>query len=96
MGINGEFFLKFFEPFFGGLVAFFKAIGAAIVKIFNIATYFDIIKEYKAKGSSTIIIILAVLSLIILFAVIALLIFLLVRRIIKWRHNVSHHEKMVE
>ena len=96
MGINGEFFLKFLEPFFGGLVAFFKAIGAAIVKIFNIATYFDIIKEYKAKGSSTIIIILAVLSLIILFAVIALLIFLLVRRIIKWRHNVSHHEKMVE
>ena len=53
MGINGEFFLKFLEPFFGGLVAFFKAIGAAIVKIFNIATYFDIIKEYKAKGSST-------------------------------------------
>lgn len=49
MGINGEFFLKFLEPFFGGLVAFFKAIGAAIVKIFNIATYFDIIKEYKAK-----------------------------------------------
>lgn len=96
MGINGEFFLKFLEPFFGGLVAFFKAIGAAIVKIFNIATYFDIIKEYKAKGSSTIIIILAVLSLIILFAVIALLIFLLVRRIIKWRHNVAHHEKMVE
>ena len=96
MGINGEFFLKFLEPFFGGLVAFFKAIGAAIVKIFNIATYFDIIKEYKAKGSSTIIIILAVLSLIILFAVIALLLFLLVRRIIKWRHNVAHHEKMVE
>ncbi|UKI29052.1 MAG: hypothetical protein L6V78_01490 [Clostridium sp.] len=32
MGINGEFFLKFLEPFFGGLVAFFKAIGAAIVK----------------------------------------------------------------
>ena len=96
MGINGEFFLKFLEPFFGGLVAFFKAIGAAIVKIFNIATYFDIIKEYQEKGTSTIIVILAVLALIVLFAVIALLIFLLVRRIIKWRHNVSHHEKMVE
>ena len=96
MGINGEFFLKFLEPFFGGLVAFFKAIGAAIVKIFNIATYFDTIKEYQEKGASVVIVILAVLALIVLFAVIALLIFLLVRRIIKWRHNVSHHEKMVE
>ena len=36
MGINGEFFLKFLEPFFGGLVAFFKAIGADKEKILEV------------------------------------------------------------
>ena len=96
MGINSEFFLKFMEPFFGGLSALFKAIGSAFVKIFNIASYFDIIKEYKAKGSSTFMIIIAVIALVLLFAIVVFLIYLLVRRIIKWRANVSHHEKMVE
>ena len=37
MNVNSEFFLEFMKPLLGGVWDFIKAIGNAIVKIFNLA-----------------------------------------------------------
>jgi hypothetical protein len=86
------------EPFFGGLWDFIKAVGKALLEIFNILNYFDIIKEYKSKlsGGGIFIIIGAIICLILLFGILVFIIYRLIRRTIKYRHNVAHQEAMVD
>lgn len=95
MNAYSEFFLKFMEPFFSGLAEMFKAIGLSLFKMFNILNYYDIIKEYKGK-SNVFIVIISVICLLLLFSILIYLIFRIIKRFIKYRHNVSHQEALVE
>ena len=98
MSIYSEFFLKFMEPFFGGLWDLIKALGNAIVKIFNVINYYDIIKNYKGQmsGGGVFLIIVAIICLVLLFAILFFLIYRGIRRFVKYRHNVSHQQSLVD
>ncbi len=98
MNVNSEFFLEFMKPLLGGVWDFIKAIGNALVKIFNLANYFDIVNKYNSegKGVSVFVVILAVLCLIILFGLLAFLIYRMVKRFIKYRHSLAHQEALVD
>ena len=50
MNVNSEFFLEFMKPLLGGVWDFIKAIGNALVRIFNLANYFDIVNKYNSEG----------------------------------------------
>lgn len=94
MTSNGDFFLEFMEPLIGGMLDLIKGIGASLAKIFNIANYIDIINNNK--GVSGFVVFISVISLLLLFGLICFLIYRIVRRIIRFRHNVSHQESLVE
>jgi hypothetical protein len=86
------------EPFFGGLWDLIKAIGNAIVRIFNIINYYDIISNYKSKmsGGGVVLIIVAIICLLLLFAILAFLIYRAVKRLVKYRHNVAHQQALID
>lgn len=94
MTSNGDFFLEFMEPLVGGMLDLIKGIGASLAKIFNIANYIDIINNNK--GVSGFVVFISVVCLLLLFGLICFLIYRIVRRIIRFRHNVSHQESLVE
>ena len=94
MTSNGDFFLEFMEPLVGGMLDLIKGIGASLAKIFNIANYIDIINNNK--GVSGFVVFISVICLLLLFGLICFLIYRIVRRIIRFRHNVSHQESLVE
>ena len=94
MTSNGDFFLEFMEPLVGGMLDLIKGIGVSLAKIFNIANYIDIINNNK--GVSGFVVFISVICLLLLFGLICFLIYRIVRRIIRFRHNVSHQESLVE
>ena len=94
MTSNGDFFLEFMEPLVGGMLDLIKGIGISLAKIFNIANYIDIINNNK--GVSGFVVFISVICLLLLFGLICFLIYRIVRRIIRFRHNVSHQESLVE
>ena len=98
MNVNSEFFLEFMKPLLGGVWDFIKAIGNALVRIFNLANYFDIVNKYNSEGRgvSVFVVILAVLCLIILFGLLAFLIYRMVKRFIRYRHSLAHQEALVD
>lgn len=98
MSISGEFFLKFMEPFFGGLWDLLKAFGSAVLQIFNVINYYDIVKEYKSQlsGGGVFLIIVAVVCLLLLFAILVFLIYRIIRRFVKYRHNVAHQQALID
>ena len=79
---NSDFFLEFMEPLIGGIWDLFKGIGNALIRIFNIANYIDIINKYN--GVSPFIIIISILSLLVLFGIIGFLLYRLIKRLIKF------------
>lgn len=91
---NSDFFLEFMEPLIGGIWDLIKGIGNALIRIFNIANYIDIINNHS--GVSPLIVAVSIISLLILFGLIAFLIYRLVRRLIRFRHNVHHQETLVD
>ena len=91
---NSDFFLEFMEPLIGGIWDLIKGIGNALIRIFNIANYIDIINNHS--GVSPLIVIISIISLLILFGLIAFLLYRLVRRLIRFRHNVHHQETLVD
>jgi len=95
---GGNFFLEFMEPLVGGIWDILKGIGNGILRIFNIVNYFEVINKYKDSlgGSGVIVIILAILALLALFGLIVFLTYRVVRRMVRYRHNVSHQEALVE
>lgn len=91
---NSDFFLEFMEPLIGGILDLFKGIGNAIIRIFNIANYIDIINNHS--GVSAFIVVISVISLILLFGLIGFLVYRLVRRLMRFKHNVHHQESLVD
>ena len=91
---NSDFFLEFMEPLIGGIWDLIKGIGNALIRIFNIANYIDIINNHS--GVSPLIVAVSIISLLILFGLIAFLIYRLIRRLIRFRHNVHHQETLVD
>ena len=94
VGTNSDFFLEFMEPLIGGIWDLIKGIGNALIRIFNIANYIDIINNHS--GVSPLIVAVSIISLLILFGLIGFLIYRLVRRLIRFRHNVHHQETLVD
>ena len=91
---NSDFFLEFMEPLIGGIWDLIKGIGNALIRIFNIANYIDIINNHS--GVSPLIVAISIISLLILFGLIGFLIYRLTRRLIRFRHNVHHQETLVD
>ncbi len=93
-----EFFLKFMEPFFNGIVNLFKEIGLSLFQIFNVLNYIDVIKEYSKEllGAGVIMIILASLALLLLFGLFFYLIYRIITGFIKYRHRASHQQALVD
>ena len=91
---NSDFFLEFMEPLIGGIWDLIKGIGNALIRIFNIANYIDIINNHS--GVSPLIVAISIISLLILFGLIGFLIYSLIRRLIRFRHNVHHQETLVD
>ncbi len=98
MSIYGEFFLKFMEPFFGGVISLFVELGKSIFKIFNILTYIDIIKEYinELSGIGIAMVVIAVLCLLLLFGLFFFFIYKLITNFVKYRYRMKHQESLVE
>ena len=69
---NSDFFLEFMEPLIGGIWDLIKGIGNALIRIFNIANYIDIINNHS--GVSPLIVAISIISLLILFGLIGFLI----------------------
>ena len=91
---NSDFFLEFMEPLIGGIWDLIKGIGNALIRIFNIANYIDIINNHS--GVSPLIVAISIISLLILFGLIGFLIYRLIRRLIRFRHNIHHQETLVD
>ncbi|MDD2505149.1 MAG: hypothetical protein PHF21_02615 [Bacilli bacterium] len=93
-----EFFLKFMEPFFNGIISLFKQIGLSLFQIFNILNYIDVIKDYSKElsGAGVIMIILASVALLILFGLFFYLIYRVITGFIKYRHRVSHQQAIID
>ncbi len=98
MSIYGEFFIDFMKPFFQGFLSIFEALFKGLFEMFNILGYVDIVKEYYSQmgGSGTIIVILSSICLIIIFGVIILLIVLGIKRLVKYRKNLTKQEALVD
>ena len=60
---NSDFFLEFMEPLIGGIWDLIKGIGNALIRIFNIANYIDIINNHS--GVSPLIVAISIISLLI-------------------------------
>ena len=95
---SGDFFLEFMEPIVGGVWEIIKTIGLKIIGMFNIVNYVEIINKYKGQmgAGGTFMVILAVIALLALFALLAFIIYRIVRRFVRYRHNVAHQEALVD
>ncbi len=98
MNNYGDFFLDFMEPLVGGIWDLIKNIGLAIFKIFNVLNYTDVIKEYKEElaGGGAFMIALAVIIVLLVFALVIFLVYRVIKRFIKYRHNVAHQEALID
>ena len=98
MNVYGEFFLKFMEPFFGGLISLFKELGKSIFKIFNVLTYIDIIKEYisELSGVGLVMVVLATVCLLLLFGLFFFFLYKVITNFVKYRQRMKHQESLVD
>jgi len=98
MNAYGEFFLKFMEPFFGGLINLVKELGSTLFQIFNILNYVDVIREYisELSGAGIVIIILAALCLLLIFGLFFFFIYKMISKYIRYRHKVRHQDSLVD
>ena len=93
-----DFFLKFMEPFFEGIINLFKAIGLSLFQIFNILNYVDVVKKYSKElsGAGIFMIVLASACLLLLFGLFFYFIYKIVTSFIKYRHRVGHQQALVD
>ncbi len=98
MSVYGEFFTKFMEPFFEGLLNIFKGIGQGIGQMFNVVNYVTVISDYKSDltGLGMVIMILSIILLLALFFIILFLIYRAIRTYIRYRRNVKKEDRLVE
>ena len=98
MSVYGEFFTKFMEPFFEGLLNIFKGIGQGIGQMFNFVNYIIVINDYKSDltGVGMVIMILSIILLLALFAVIIFLVYKAIRTYVRYRRNVKKEDQLIE
>ncbi|HIS12286.1 MAG TPA: hypothetical protein IAB40_04155 [Candidatus Onthocola stercoravium] len=98
MSVYGEFFTKFMEPFFEGLLEIVKGIGRGLGQMFNVVNYVTVVNDYKSDltGVGTVIMILSIILLLALFAVIIFLIYRAVRTYVRYRRNVKKEDRLIE
>ena len=98
MSIYGEFFTKFMEPLFEGLVKIFKGIGEGLFQMFNIVNYITVVGDYKndLTGMGLLIMILSIVFLIVIFGLIILLIYKSIKTYIRYRRNVKKEDMLIE
>ncbi len=94
----GEFFVEFMKPFFKTLVDILEYIIMGILKMFNVVTYIQVIKDYSKwfKGASWILVIFTILCLIAIVGLIVWGIYYLIKRRIKYRRNLHKQESLLE
>ena len=93
-----DFFLEFLSPIFKGFINVLEAILDWIVDSFNIVKYIEIIKNYSTdmNGGSWILVILTILVLLAIYAAIIFFIIKGVKKLIRYRKNVSNQETLME
>ena len=98
MSVYGEFFTKFMEPFFEGLLEIVKGIGRGLGQMFNVVNYVTVVNDYKSDltGVGMVIMILSIILLLALFAVIIFLIYRAVRTYVRYRRNVKKEDRLIE
>ncbi|MBD8924277.1 hypothetical protein EGR52_12965 [bacterium] len=98
MSIYGEFFTKFMEPLFEGIVKIFKGIGEGLFQMFNIVNYITVVGDYKndLTGMGLLIMILSIVFLIVIFGLIILLIYKSIKTYIRYRRNVKKEDMLIE
>ncbi len=98
MSVYGEFFTKFMEPFFEGILDILKGIGTGIGQMFNIVNYITVINDYKSEmtGVGLVVMILSIILLLALFAIIVFFIYRAVKTYIRYRRNVKKEDRLIE
>lgn len=94
----GDFFVAFMKPFFRTLIEIFKDIITGLLKMLNILTYIDVIKEYSKwfRGASWILVGITVLCLLAIIGLIVYGIYFLVKRRIKFKKNLHKQESLLD
>ena len=97
MSIYGEFFTKFMESFFEGLLTILKGIVNGIGQMFNLVNYITVINDYKSDltGLGLVVMILSIILLLGLFALIILLIYKSIKTYVKYRRNVKNEDRLI-
>lgn len=98
MSVYGEFFTKFMEPFFEGLINIFKGIGEGIGQMFNVVNYVTVVSDYQndLTGLGMVVMILSIILLLALFAVIIFLIYKAIKTYVRYRRNVKKEDQLIE
>ena len=98
MSVYGEFFTKFMEPFFEGLMTILKAIASGLGQMFNIVNYITVINDYKSdlKGVGLVIMILTILLLLAIIAIIIFFIYRAIKTYVRYRRNVKKEDQLVD
>ena len=92
-----RFLYEFLGQFFGGFIIVAKAIGTAVVQIFDFRSYLKIINFYKKdfSGPEWIFTIIAILMMIIVIGGIALILFLVIKKYIRFRKTLVEQEDLL-
>ena len=98
MEMFGEFFVAFMKPFFRTLIEIFKDIILGLLKMFNVLTYVDVVKEYSKwfRGGSWILVGFTVLCLLAIVGVIVWGIYYLIKRRLRFKKNLHKQESLLE
>lgn len=98
MSVYGEFFTKFMEPFFEGLMNIVKSFFTGLGQMFNVLNYIQVVQDYKNElhGMGLVILIFSIIFLVAIFAVIVFLIVRAIRTYAKYRRNVKREDQLIE
>ncbi len=98
MEMFGEFFVEFMKPFFKTLVDILGYIVMGILKMFNVVTYIQVIKEYSKwfRGFSWVLVIFTVLCLLAIVGLLFWGIYVLIKRRIKYKKNLHKQESLLD
>lgn len=98
MDLFVRFLYDFLSLFFGGLKKIFLGIFIGIKDLFNLKSYYEVIKWYSEDLSTTewILVILAALCVLIILGTIIFLVYLLIRKYIRLRKSLVEQEELLE
>lgn len=93
-----RFLYEFLGQFFGGFITIARAVGTAVVQIFDFRSYLKIINFYKKdfSGPEWIFTVIAIIMMIIVIGGLAFILFLLVRKYIRFRKTLVEQEDLLE